>query len=285
MNLIKKLILSIVVILFILIAGTVGYEYIEGASFLNAFYMTVITITTVGFNEVFSLSNTGKYFTVFLILTGTGTIAFAFTQVLEIIIAGEVKKILVRRKMDKKIKNLKEHYIVCGYGRIGKIICEQLLSKKIPFIVIDKDESNIAHFNEKEILYIIGDATKESVLLDANILEAKGLVAVVNSDAENVYIVLTAKGFSKNLYVIARASGDESATKMFWAGAESANSKLVGKKIIESNIRKIGITVVGIKKKSGEFIYNPGPETIFEASDTVIALGQTNDIEQLEKLS
>jgi voltage-gated potassium channel len=92
MNLIKKLILSIVVILFILIAGTVGYEYIEGASFLNAFYMTVITITTVGFNEVFSLSNTGKYFTVFLILTGTGTIAFAFTQVLEIIIAGEVKK-------------------------------------------------------------------------------------------------------------------------------------------------------------------------------------------------
>jgi voltage-gated potassium channel len=187
--------------------------------------------------------------------------------------------------MDKKIKNLKEHYIVCGYGRTGKIICEQLLSKKIPFIVIDKDESNIAHFNEKEILYIIGDATKESVLLDANILEAKGLVAVVNSDAENVYIVLTAKGFSKNLYVIARASGDESATKMFWAGAESANSKLVGKKIIESNIRKIGITVVGIKKKSGEFIYNPGPETIFEASDTVIALGQTNDIEQLEKLS
>jgi voltage-gated potassium channel len=285
MNLIKKLILSIVVILFILIAGTVGYEYIEGASFLNAFYMTVITITTVGFNEVFPLSNAGKYFTVFLILIGTGTIAFAFTQVLEIIIAGEVKKILVRRKMDKKIKNLKEHYIVCGYGRIGKIICEQLLSKKIPFIVIDKDESNIAHFNEKEILYIIGDATKESVLLDANILEAKGLVAVVNSDAENVYIVLTAKGFSKNLYVIARASGDESATKMFWAGAESANSKLVGKKIIESNIRKIGITVVGIKKKSGEFIYNPGPETIFEASDTVIALGQTNDIEQLEKLS
>jgi voltage-gated potassium channel len=92
MNLIKKLILSIVVILFILIAGTVGYEYIEGASFLNAFYMTVITITTVGFNEVFPLSNAGKYFTVFLILIGTGTIAFAFTQVLEIIIAGEVKK-------------------------------------------------------------------------------------------------------------------------------------------------------------------------------------------------
>jgi voltage-gated potassium channel len=92
MNPLKKLILSIVVILFILIAGTVGYEYIEGASFLNAFYMTVITITTVGFNEVFPLSNAGKYFTVFLILIGTGTIAFAFTQVLEIIIAGEVKK-------------------------------------------------------------------------------------------------------------------------------------------------------------------------------------------------
>jgi len=231
--------------------------------------------------------------------------------------------------MDKKIKNLKEHYIVCGYERTGKIICEQLLSKNLPFIVIDKDESNIAHFNEKEILYIIGDATKESVLLDANILEAKGLVAVVNSDAENVYIVLTAKGFSKNLYVIARASGDESATKMFWAGADkvfspytigalsiansilkpnvteffeiamgkndynievgeitlSASSKLVSKKIIESNIRKIGIIVIGIKKKSREFIYNPGPETIFEAGDTVIALGQTNDIEQLEKLS
>ncbi|MCB4204155.1 potassium channel protein [Deferribacterales bacterium Es71-Z0220] len=301
MNPLRKIVISFLIIVSILAIGTIGYEYIEGVSFLDSFYMTVITITTVGFSEVFPLSTTGKYFTIFIILTGAGTIAFAATQAIEIVVAGEIRKILGRRKMDKK---------------------------KVPFVVIDKDNSKIDYFNEKGIIYIIGDATKESVLMEANILEAKGLIAVVSSDAENVYIVLTAKGFSKNLFVIARSSDEESATKMFWAGADKvfspytigavsiantilkpnvtefmdivmgknnfnievgeialkSSSKLIGKKIRESNIRKIGIIVVAIKKKTMDFIYNPGPDTVFEEGDTIIVLGQSNIIEQLENL-
>jgi len=328
MNPLKRLFISIFVIIVILITGTFGYEYIEGVSLLDSFYMTVITITTVGFSETFPLSDSGKYFTIFIILTGTGTIAFAITQALELIVAGEVKNALGRRKMDKKIEKLKDHYIICGYGRIGKVICEKIIEKNIPFIVIDKDSSKIDYFNEKGIIYIIGDATKESTLIKANILYAKGLISVVSNDAENVYIILTAKGFSKNLFVIARASDEESATKMFWAGADKVfspytigavsiantilkpnvtefmdivmgknnfnievgeialtnSSKLIGKKIRESNIRKIGIIVIAIKKKTMDFLYNPGPDTVFEEGDTVIVLGQTKDIEQLENL-
>ncbi|MBZ4671974.1 MAG: potassium channel protein [Deferribacteraceae bacterium] len=243
MNPLRKIVISFLIIVSILAIGTIGYEYIEGVSFLDSFYMTVITITTVGFSEVFPLSTTGKYFTIFIILTGAGTIAFAATQAIEIIVAGEVRKILGRRKMDKKIKSLSEHYIVCGFGRIGKIVCEQLLEKKVPFVVIDKDNSKIDYFNEKGIIYIIGDATKESVLMEANILEAKGLIAVVSSDAENVYIVLTAKGFSKNLFVIARSSDEESATKMFWAGADKVFSPYtIGAVSIANTILKPNVT-------------------------------------------
>lgn len=328
MSPVKKLFFSVFAIIVIIFTGVLGYRYIEDASFLDALYMTVITITTVGYAEIIPLSAKGRYFTILIILTGAATITFAATQVLQLIVAGELKDILGRRKMDKQIKKLKNHYIVCGYGKLGKIICEEFKVKNVPFVVIEKNEEKRNILTENNFLFLIGDATKEAVLKDANVSEAKGLISIVDSDAENVYIVLTAKGFKKDIFVITRANDEESSTKLLWAGADKVfshykiggksianavlkpnvseffevvmgrndidievgeyklenSSKLVGKKILESNIRKLGIIVIAIKKKSKDFIYNPGPETVLETGDTIIAIGKLESFENLEKL-
>lgn len=328
MSPVKKLFFSVFAIIVIIFTGVLGYRYIEDASFLDALYMTVITITTVGYAEIIPLSVKGRYFTILIILTGAATITFAATQVLQLIVAGELKDILGRRKMDKQIKKLKNHYIVCGYGKLGKIICEEFKVKNVPFGVIEKNEEKRNILTENNFLFLIGDATKEAVLKDANVSEAKGLISIVDSDAENVYIVLTAKGFKKDIFVITRANDEESSTKLLWAGADKVfshykiggksianavlkpnvseffevvmgrndidievgeyklenSSKLVGKKILESNIRKLGIIVIAIKKKSKDFIYNPGPETVLETGDTIIAIGKLESFENLEKL-
>lgn len=329
MNALKKVIYGILFILTILLLGTLGYEWVEEVSFLDAFFMTVITVTTVGFEEVFPLSDTGKIFTILIIFLGSGGIVYVLGQIFDIIIAGEIKKLLGRKKMDKKIMSMSNHYIICGFGRIGKIICEKLHSAKIPFVVVDKNEKNVELFEEKKYIYVVGDATREATLIGANIIDAKGLVSVVSSDSENVYIVLTAKGFNKNLFVVSRASDDEAGTKMFWAGADKVfspysiggksianaivkpnvsdffelimgrndynmevgeflvdeKSHLVGKKISESNIRGEGLIVIGIRKSSREFVFNPSPLMKFEVGDNVIVLGQSESLQNLKNIT
>ncbi|KAA0259182.1 potassium channel protein [Deferribacter autotrophicus] len=224
---IRNIAIGFIFLLFIALIGTITYVMLENASVLDALFMTIITISTVGYEEVIPLSANGKIFTMFLILTGTGTLAYIGTQVFDLIVAGEIRKTFWRKKMDKKIDKLRDHYIICGYGRMGKIICEQLYDRKIPFVIIEKEESLASDFDEKGYLYIIGDATKEDTLVKAGILNAKGLISVVESDAENVYITLTAKGFNKNLKIFTRAVDDEASAKMFWAGADSVISPFV----------------------------------------------------------
>ncbi|MGA1845821.1 potassium channel family protein [Deferribacter abyssi] len=224
---IRNIVIGFIFLLFITFIGTFTYVVIEHASILDALFMTIITISTVGYEEVIQLSDNGKIFTIFLILTGTGTLAYIGTQVFDLIVAGEIRKTFWRKKMDKKIDKLREHYIICGYGRMGKIICEQLDERNIPFVIIEKDEGLAPEFDEKGYLYIIGNATKEDTLVRAGILHAKGIISVVESDAENVYITLTAKGFNQDLKVYARAVDDEASAKLFWAGADNVISPFV----------------------------------------------------------
>ncbi|BAI80469.1 potassium channel protein [Deferribacter desulfuricans SSM1] len=324
---VRNILIGFVVLLLIVAVGTLGYESIEKAGFLNSLFMTIITISTVGYEEVFPLSEAGKYFTIFLILTGTGTLAYIGTQVFDLIIAGEIGRTFGRRRMDKKISKLNDHYIICGYGRMGKIIASQLKEKGIPFVVIEKDEKYINEFDEKDYYYIIGDATKEDTLVKANILYAKGIISVVESDAENVYITLTAKGFNQDIKVFTKAMDDEASSKMFWAGADNVispfttgalqianaivkpnvteflelalgkndynieveelaicqNSKLKGKTILESNLRKFGIIVIAIKKSDGSFIYSPSAEEVLNDNDVLICLGRRDDFDELKK--
>jgi len=224
---IKKLWLVLGIIMFILTAGTLGYFFIEDYALLDAFYMTVITLATVGFKEVKELSNYGKIFTSILILFGVSTVAYGYSVVTTIIIEGELKQVWVLKRRKKMIEKLKDHYIICGFGRMGAYICKRLKEQNIPFVVIEKDPSMEIRIESEGYLYLIDDSTREEVLITAGIERAKGLVSVVSSDADNVFIVLTARQLSSDLYIISRSAEESSEQKMIKAGANKVISPYI----------------------------------------------------------
>jgi voltage-gated potassium channel len=219
----KQLSLALAAILGVILMGTAGYMAIEGWGILDATYMTIISLTTVGFGEVQPLSQQGKFFTIALILGGVATVTGTITIGTQILLAGQLQKVMGRKKLEKEIKKLHNHYIICGHGRMGKIICHEFARKPVPFVVI---EENIEVFKRisSGILAIQGNASEESVLLEAGIKKARGLVSVASSDADNVYITLTAIGLRPDLYIVARAGEAGSEQKLLRAGASKVVS-------------------------------------------------------------
>ncbi|GAB4441451.1 MAG: potassium channel protein [bacterium] len=221
---IKKLWIVVCTICFILVTGTLGYIFIEDYHPLDAFYMTVITLATVGYKEVKELSSYGKVFTSILILFGVSTVAYGYSVITTIIIEGELKQIWVLKRRKKMIEKLRDHYIICGFGRMGAYICKRLKEQNIPFVVIERDPSMEIRIENEGYLYLIDDSTREEVLLTAGITRAKGLVSVVSSDADNVFIVLTARQLNSNIYIISRSAEESSEQKMLKAGANKVIS-------------------------------------------------------------
>lgn len=213
----RKIIFILILLTGVLAFGTVGYMLIANMRFIDAFYMTVITLATVGFKEVKELDENGKIFTIILILSGFGVFTYTLTVGAKIIIEGEIKEVFKKRKMRKKIETLSGHYIICGYGRMGSIIAKELKANGIPVVIIEKNESNIPE--EEDLLYVIGDATHDQVLKSAGIEKAKGLITVLPSDAENLYVVLSARELNQNLFIVARAVEKEAEAKLKRAGA------------------------------------------------------------------
>lgn len=198
---------------------------IEGSSFTDSLYMSVITITTVGYGEIIKLSTAGKYFTMGLILLGVGFVLFLVSEITEAMVEGGLKRIFGRGNMEKKLAGLSNHYLVCGFGRIGKVICKNFTESKFPFVVIENDPVELQKIDELGYLGLEGDATDDELLDRAGIKRAKGLIAVVSSDAQNVYIILSARGLNPNLFILARSSGAErSETKLLRAGANKVIS-------------------------------------------------------------
>lgn len=223
-----------------IVIGTVGFSVIEGWSFLDSLYMTIITIFTVGFKEVKELSPEGQIFTIFIILGGVGTAIFAFTKMAEVIYEGGINKFWRRRKMDKELRNLKNHYIVCGFGRLGRIVRERLEEENLPYVVIDNNADKLEILKEaNESLYIEGDAIQEEILIKAGIKKAKGLAALLSSDADNLYLVLTAKLITPSLFILSKAMDEEAERKILQIGANKVVSpyKLSGLKIAQGLIR------------------------------------------------
>jgi len=211
----------------LLIVGTSGYVLIEGWSLLDSLYMTVITVSTVGFREVFRLSPAGQLFTIALIIFGVSFIAYSASSLVQFMVEGQLRSILGRRKLEKKISKLKNHYIICGYGRIGTHICRELEAKPVPFVVVEKESGKIEKFGQDGTLFVDGDATLDETLIKAGIRNAKGLVTAVTSDTENVYITLTARGLNPDMFILARASEEASETKLKRAGATKVISPYV----------------------------------------------------------
>ena len=198
---------------------------IEKASFMDALFMTVITITTIGYEEAIPLSQTGKIFTIFLALTGAGLFFYILANIGEVTLRKLVENVW-GRQMEKKIANLSNHCIICGFGRIGKNIYD-FIKDEIPVVVIEKNPKTLKRLEEKKILYVAGEAFDEEVLLKAGIKRAKSLVAVLGEDAHNVYVSLTARNLNPSIYILARAENPKVAKKLLQAGANKVLSPYV----------------------------------------------------------
>lgn len=220
----KKVYISVITLIILISGGTLGYSLIEGWPLFESLYMTTITLATVGYSEVHTLSHQGQIFTILLIIFGVGVIAYTLTSSIQFVVEGQLRHLLGRKKLQNKIKKLKGHYIVCGYGRIGRQICKQLATKPLPFIVIDENPAAIARLEDDNFLYLAGDATEDETLIQAGIERAKGIITAVTSDSANVFIVLSARGINPDLYILARASNDGAEKKLMSAGANKVVS-------------------------------------------------------------
>ena len=203
----------------VLIVGTAGYVAIEGWSVWDALYMTVTTVATVGFREVHPLSRAGQAFTLVLIVVGVSTALYAFSAFAAVVVEGGWPKYVERWRYVRMIKHLTDHYVVCGYGRIGSIVASEFKRQNTPFVIVDRDPGKVAEANLRGHLAVEGDASREETLKQLGIDRARGLVAAVGTDAENVYAVLTARVMKGDLFIIARAEGEESISKLKKAGA------------------------------------------------------------------
>ena len=216
----RRLLWGVCVLVTIIAAGVIGYVVIEEWSFVDALYMTIITITTVGYAEVHPLTTAGQVFSIFLIVGGVSGALYILSIIAGYIIEGHLGTTLGRRRMERNIAKLKGHFILCGYGRVGREIARVFTEEKASFVVIDKDKESIATAEKNDHLYVLADATSDEGLKEAGIERARGLVVAVGSDADSVYITLSARGLHPDLFIEARASSSEAETKLKKAGAD-----------------------------------------------------------------
>jgi voltage-gated potassium channel len=246
----KRMILALVLIGFIVSFGTIGYMVIEGWNFLDSLYMTVTTLTTVGYREIRELSTVGRWFTIILIIVGVGTMLYVLSIGAKFLIEGEIQELVGRRRLEKKIRELKGHYIICGYGRMGRIIARELKSEKVKFVVIEKTPVLLEN---DEAFVIEGDATQDKVLKEVGIEKAKGLISVLPTDSENLYVVLSAKGLNPNLFIVARAGEEGAEQKLLRAGADRVISPyhIGGLRIAHTVIKPAVVDFIELATKSG----------------------------------
>ncbi len=323
----RHLIFSLSISILILALGTIGYMMIEGWPFVDALYMTVITISTVGFKEVNQVGEGGRIFTMVLVFSGVGFTLYVAAAVVQFMVEGRIRIIMGRRRLNKKIDRLKNHYIVCGYGRIGRVLCRHLKRANIDVAVIEKDSGQIPVMDEDGVLYIVGEATDENSLIKAGIERAKAVIAALATDTDNVFLVLTARQLVPELLIMARASQETAKIKLRAAGANyvespyemgavsmahriirptvtsfldlafahkrkdiqmeeipvSNASELVNVQLKDSGIRQnYNLIIIAIKKADGNMLFNPSFEAVIAPNDTVIAVGEVDNLQKLE---
>jgi voltage-gated potassium channel len=202
------------------IVGTLGYVTIEGWNFLDAFYMSIITITTIGFSEVRPLSDGGRVFTIFLAIGGVGAIFYGLIAVFQFLLEGELATLLGVHRMKEDIQSLRDHYILCGFGRVGEEVAREFLARNVPFVIVESNPEAVSRARQRDYLLLEGDATGDPMLLEAGIDRARCVLAASDSDSGNTFIVITAKALNPDVFVVARAGQKESEPRLLRAGAD-----------------------------------------------------------------
>ena len=218
MNSARRVILGILALIATIAAGAIGYMLIEGWSFLDSVFMTITTITTVGYDDM-GISQGGRIFSIFLILGGMGGAFYALTGIIQYIVEGNIGILLGRRRMENRIAQLQAHFILCGFGRVGEEIANILKEEEVPFVIIDNRPDCITRAEATGYLHVEGDATSDEVLKAAGIEHARGLITALGSDVDNTYITLSARGMYPNLFITARASDSAAEAKLKRIGA------------------------------------------------------------------
>jgi len=238
------------------IIGTLGYVLLMGWNLLDALYMTVITVGTIGYEEVHDLSNdpAGRLWTIVLIISGVASLAYAASTIGEFIVEGTVRGYFQRRRMEAAIDKLSGHYILCGYGRVGREIAEEFAAEGVDFVIIDHEESNVEECLEKGYLALLGDASEDEQLEQAGVRRAEGLVTALDSDAANMFVVVSAREVNPNLYIVSRVEADTSARKLKTAGADRTLSPYAvgGKRLARMTIHRFIVDYLDMTASGSE---------------------------------
>lgn len=220
----RKLKLVLYAFAFLLIFGTIGYKFLLQVDWVDAFYMTVITISTVGFGEIGTTSNASEIFSVLMIFLGVGIVGYAFTTVVAMFVEGKIRDYWKGSKMDKKISALSDHYIICGSGETAEVIIDKFIDQKLDFVVITDNREDLDDYSHHDILVVEGHSTEESVLQHAGVEKAKGLIATLDVEVDNIVTVLTARNLNDTIYIIANAVTKSGSDKLLKVGADKTLS-------------------------------------------------------------
>src|SRR5437016_9341967 len=231
----KKILLAIALVV---VVGTIGFHYIEGWTWFDGFYMVVTTLTTIGYQETHPLSHAGRVFNICVIATGVSLVFLGIGALTQALLEFELRSFFGRRKMEREIDRLTDHYIICGAGRVGRSAGRELARRPVQFVIVENNDAKAARYSQ-DWLVLVGDATKEQTLREAHIERARGLVAATTTDATNLYIILTARGLNPKLKIIARASEEDAEKHLLTAGADAIVSpySFAGQRIAQTFLR------------------------------------------------
>jgi voltage-gated potassium channel len=327
----QKIIYIFVAFIAILFIGVIGYGQLLHVSFIDALYMTVITISTVGYKEITVMTPEAKVFSIIIIFLGLSFVGYLFTNIATFLVDGNMNEIFQRRRLKNKMNTLTNHCILCGAGETGANVIRQFEKSKVPFIVIDNNRERVNELMKRDVMTIFGDATDEDILIEAGIMKARGMICSLSSDADNVFTVLTSRFLNKKLYIISRAIEDHSHEKLLRAGANRtispneiggrrmaaimlrptvisfldmithvgdvvldledvvifAGSELIGKALKTAKIPdKTGLVILALQdKNASQMSFNPGPNEVLKAGDSMIVLGTNEQVNKLKELA
>lgn len=321
---------ALALLLAVLFLGVCGYAAIEGWSFLDAGYQALLTLTTSG-GEVHPLSRGGRAFTMLLLLAGVGATAYVAASFTQLFVTELLGHLMGKRRMERDLARLSDHYIVCGWGRMGEEIAQQFLHRRLPFVIVEPNETKCLQLVERGLLHVQGNGAEDEVLAAAGVNRARGLIAVAATDADNIFITLSARSLNRELFIVARSVHERDAHKLEVAGANRVISPYVigarriaaavfhptvsdfldqeiqsqaldwelgevtigaaadfaGRTLRECGLReRTGCTVLAVQQgSSGQFAANPPPDTVLRSGDTLVVVGTTSQLGQLEALA